>query len=315
MEIGQAVEEVFDKTFAAIGDSELKKSIKRELLYNLYCFACAVDPAYAAHPHDALFEYGCCFLLEPERHPDYSADNPAFKPDAPSADVLTGGGRWLKRRGKDFIKYDYGSPLFERLLLSGVIPEDMRAPIDALSLYAAVYCVTKLFEAVRGEWLVYYFLLNATNEPVDEEYDDKLFELLHAEPCYAHAVSLYGSMLIGDETELSGSDKLLKWYKPFIDYRREHICEVFEDCMAHGKLDFVCEYSAAMLNCYPESTQLMNWNAAARTERIVRDRDGAALNELIADLREYSEYSDSPVIKKYLDLAELAKKTMHDQSA
>lgn len=310
MEIKDTVRELFDPTFEAIGDSDLSYSQKRSLLYNLYCFACAVCPDYAAAPSNTLFEYGCCFLIEPERHPDYSPDNAEFKRTAASAEILPSGGRWFSRRGKDFIKYDYGSPLFERLVIGEVIPPQDRTPIDGLSLYAAVYCVCNLFKALRPLWYTYYFYLDATNEPVDEEYDDKLFELLHDKKVYEQAAEVRGSMLIGDEAELIGADKLLNWYKPFMDYRREHMFDVFERHMKNGDADFVCEYSTAMLACYPDSVGLMNWNAASRTERVVRDKDGGALPDLIRDLREYAQHSDSAVVKKYLKLAELMQKNI-----
>ena len=312
MEISQTVKELFEPTFESIGDSELKYSLKRELLYNLYCFACAVYPDYVAHPSNTLFEYGCCFLIEPERHPDYAEGKPEFIHTAVSNDVLPGGGRWYERKGKYFIKYDYGSPLFDRLVTCGVIPEDDRQPIDSLSLYAAVYCVCNLFKQLRPLWFTYYFYLDATNEPVDEEYDEKLFELLHAEKIYKAACEVEGSMLIGDETELIGADKLLNWYKPFIDLRREYIFDVFECRMANGDSDFVCEYSSAMLGCYPESVGLMNWNAASRTERVVKLHDENELKKLVDDLREYVKYSDSEVLKKYLKLAVLMKKNIEN---
>lgn len=310
MDIKDTVKELFDPTFEAIGDSDLSYDQKRALLYNLYCFACAVDREYVGYPCNTLFEYGCCFLIEPERHPDYKPDDPAFKHTAASADVLPSGGRWYARRGKDFIKYDYGSPLFDRLVTNGVIPPQDRSPIAQISLYAAVYCACNLIKELRPLWYTYYFYLDATNEPVDEEFDDKLFELLHDEKIYQAATEVRGSMLIGDEAELAGTDKLLGWYKPFIDYRREHIYDVFQKHMESGDVEFVCEYSAALLACYPDSTGLMNWNAASRTERVVLGRDGKALPELIRDLKEYAEHTDSAAIKKYLKLAELMKKNI-----
>ncbi|MCH5164962.1 MAG: hypothetical protein J1G01_00990 [Clostridiales bacterium] len=309
MEVKDTVGELFDPTFEAIGDSDLSYAQKRSLLYNLYCFACAVHPEYVAMPDNTLFEYGCCFLIEPERHPDYKKDNPEFVHTAASADVLPSGGRWYKRRGKDFIKYDYGSPLFDRLVVSGVIPPQDREPISQISLYAAVYCVCNLIKKLRPLWYTYYFYLDATNEPVDEEFDEKLFTLLHDKEIYKQAAEVRGSMLIGDEVELLGADKLLNWYKPFIDLRREYIFEVFEKHMQGGDAQFVAEYSNALLSCYPESVGLMNWNAAARTEIVVRSRDAAALTELIRDLKEY-EKCGSATVKKYLQLAELMKKNI-----
>lgn len=310
MDVMQTVKELFDPTFEAIGDSDLDYDQKRALLYNLYCFACAVSPDYVGSPCNTLFEYGCCFLIEPERHPDYSTDKPEFVHTAATDDVLPSGGRWYGRRGKDFIKYDYGSQLYERLVATGIIPPQDRAPIEQLSLYAAVYLACKLFKDLRPLWFTYYFYLDATNEPVDEEYDDKLFELLHEKDVYERAVEVNGSMLIGDETELGGADKLIKWYKPFIDRRREYIFDVFEKRMASGDVDYVCEYSTELIKYYPESVALMNWNAAARTERVVRDKDANALPELIRDLRDYVSAADTPVLKKYLKLAELMKKNI-----
>lgn len=310
MNVKDTVRELFDPTFEAIGDSELDYSQKRELLYNLYCFACAIDPEYVAAPCNTLFEYGCCFLIEPERHPDYSPDKAEFKHASATSDVLPSGGRWFMRRGEYFIKYDHGSALFEKLVGANVIPAQDRAPIAQLSLYAAVYCVCKLVKELRPLWFTYYFYLDATNEPVDEQYDDKLFELLHEKSIYERAVEINGSALIGDETELVGADKLLNWYKPFIDLRREYIFDVFEKRMAKGDVDYIVEYSTALLRCYPESVGLMNWNAASRTEQLVRNRDAAALSELISDLREYAQCSDSGVVKKYLKLAELMKKNV-----
>lgn len=310
MDIAQTVKELFEPTFEAIGDSDLSYGQKRALLYNMYCFACAVDPEYVGAPHSALFEYGCCFLIEPERHPDYEKNKPEFVHTAASNDALPNGGRWYGRRGKDLIKYDYGSALFERLCVSGVIPPQDRAPIEQLSLYAAVYCVCNLFDKLRPLWYTYYFYLDATNEPVDEQYDDKLFELLHEQKVYEAAAAVRGSMLIGDEVELAGSDKLVKWYKPFIDWRRDNIFSVFEARINSGDIDFVCDYSTELLRCYPENGRLMNWNAAARTERVVRDKDENALNLLIRDLREYVAADGSPELKKYLQLAELMKKNI-----
>ena len=95
-----------------------------------------------------------------------------------------------------------------------------------------------------------------------------------------------------------------------MDLRCDYIFEVFEKRMAKGDIDFVCEYSTVLLNCYPESTNLMNWNAAARTEQVVKSRDVNELKALVEDLREFSKYTDSPVIKKYLQLAELMKKNI-----
>ena len=311
MDVKDTVKELFEPTFEAIGDSDLSYDQKRSLLYNLYCFACAVYPDYAAHPYNTLFEYGCCFLIEPNRHPDYTADAPEFVHTSAASDVLPNGGRWFERRGEYFIKYDYGSSLYGRLVAGEIIPPDDRKPIAAISLYAAAYCVCNLFKALRPLWYTYYFYLDATNEPVDEEYDEKLDELLHDKKIYEQAMTVRGSMLIGDEAELNGAQKLLNWYKPFIDYRREHIFDLFEKRMADGGVDFVCEYSTALLSCYPDSTGLMNWNAAARTERIVRDRDGVALKELIRDLKEYAKAAEgSPVINKYLKLAELMQKNI-----
>lgn len=311
MDVKDTVKELFEPTFEAIGDSDLGYDQKRSLLYDLYCFACAICPDYAAHPLNTLFEYGCCFLIEPTRHPDYAPDSPQFVHTAASSDVLPSGGRWYKRRDEYFIKYDYGSPLFDRLVASEIIPPDDRKPIASVSLYAAAYCVCNLFKALRPLWYAYYFYLDATNEPVDEKFDDKLFELLHDKKIYEQAMAVRGSMLIGDESELDGAQKLLNWYKPFIDYRRKHIFDLLEKRMTDGDIDFVCEYSTALLSCYPDSVGLMNWNAAARTERIVRDRDGAALPALIRDLRDFAKAADgSPVIEKYLKLAELMQKNI-----
>lgn len=312
MEITQTIQELFDVTFEAVGDSDLKYSFKRELLYNLYCFACAIYPDYAAKPNNTLFEYGCCFLIEPERHPDYAKDDPRFVHTAGCADFLPGGGRWFERRGKYFIKYDYSSPLFQRLAASGVIPPDDREPIDALSLYAAVYCVCSIIKSLRPLWFTYYFYLDATNEQVDEEYDQKLFDMLHEQPVYDGAMEVRGSMLIGDEAELGSSIKLLNWYKPFIDRRRDKIFGVFERRMAKGDAEFVAEYASVMLGYYPESVALMNWVAAARSEVIAKTRDGAALKDFIAELREFSKACDSPIVKKYLKLAVLLQKNIQN---
>ncbi|MCX4312682.1 MAG: hypothetical protein OSJ83_02310 [Clostridia bacterium] len=311
MDIRDTVKELFEPTFERIGDSDLSYDQKRALLYNLYCFACAVYPDYAARPYSTLFEYGCCFLIEPERHPDYSADDPEFTHTAAASDVLPSGGRWFERNGKHFIKYDYGSPLFGRLVTAGTIPPQDVTPIAQISLYAAVYAACNLIKELRPLWYTYYFYLDATNEPVDEEYDDKLNELLHDKKVYDGALDVRGSMLIGDEAELDGSQKLLNWYKPFIDYRRDNIFAVFEKRMAKGDYEFVCEYTTAMLACYPDSVGLMNWNAASRSEKIARDRDAKGMTELIRDLKEYAEASNnSPVITKYLKLAELMKKNL-----
>ncbi len=309
MDIRQTITELFEPTFEAIGDSELEYGRKRALLYNMYCFACAIYPEYVAAPSDTLFEYGCCFLIEPDRHPDYKTDPGAFDFSAGAADAIPGGGRKYSRRGKDFIKYDYGSKLFERLSATGVIPPDDREDIPSLSLYAAVYLCCNMFPALRPLWFVYYFYLDATNEPIDEEYDEKLYSLLHDTGVYAAAMEVTGSMLIGDEAEL-GAGKLLDFYAPFIEYRRKHIFDVFEKRMNKGDYAFVADYSTELLKCYPENVGLMNWNAAARTERIVRDKDGGALDSLIFDLREYSAASNSEVVKKYLKLAVLMRKNL-----
>ncbi|MDE7464675.1 MAG: hypothetical protein K2M48_06560, partial [Clostridiales bacterium] len=295
MDIIQTVKELFEPTFEAVGDSELDYEQKRAILYNLYCFACAVYPGYVAAPSDVLFEYGCCFLIEPERHPDYAADKPEFKRTAASDDNLPGGGRWFVRRGKDFIKYDFGSPLFKRLLEQNVIPPQDRSPIPEISLYAAVYLVCNMFKDLRPLWYTYYFYLDATNEPVDEEFDEKLWELLRNDSVYAGALDVRGSMLIGDETEL-GAGKLAKFYKPFIAFRRQKIFDVFEKHISNGDHDFVAEYSGELLRYYPESVNLMNWNAAARTECVVRDKAERALTELISDLRDYAAASNSAVV-------------------
>lgn len=312
METGDTIRELFDPTFEAVGDSDLSYAQKRELLYNLYCFAVAVDPEYAAHPCNTLFEYGCCFLIEPERHPDYSEQKHEFSHTTASADVLPSGGRWYKRRGEYFIKYDYGSPLFERLVIAQVIPPQDRTPIAQLSLYAAVYCVCKLVESLRPLWFTYYFYLDATNEPIEEAYDEKLFELLHEKSVYAAAMEVKGSMLVGDEAELSGAKKLLDWYAPFIEYRRAHIVDVWQNHMQRGDVGFVCEYSSAMLDYYPENATFMNWNAAARTERVIATHDIAELKTLVRDLREYAQAIDSPSVKKYLKLAELMLKNVNN---
>lgn len=309
MDIRQTVKELFEPTFAAIGDSDLTYDRKRVLLYNLYCFACAVYPDYVASPHDALFEYGCCFLIEPERHPDYAQDKPEFVHTAASGDVVSGGGRWYVRRDKDFIKYDYGSPLFNRLLESGVIPQQDVAPIPSVSLYAAAYLVCNMFKELRPLWFTYYFYLDATNEPVDEEYDDKLWKLLRTASVYLAALDVKGSMLIGDESEL-GAGKLKDFYSPFISFRRDHIFDVFQKHMENSDPDFVAEYSGELLRYYPESVNLMNWNAASRTECVVRDKDAAALDGLISDLRDYGENGGSDAIAKYLKLAELMRKNL-----
>lgn len=312
MDIRQTIEELFNPTFEAIGDSDLGYRQKRELLYNLYCFACAIDPEYVGRPCNTLFEYGCCFLIEPERHPDYVKDKPEFVHTAASADVLPSGGRWYARRGKDFVKYDYGSPLYEKLAVAGIIPAQDTSPIEQLSLYAIIYAACMLFKQLRPLWYTYYFYLDATNEPADEENDEKLFVLLHEQGIYKAACEVRGSMLIGDDAELECAPKLLDWYKPFIEFRREHIFDIFESRMAAGDPDFVCEYSSALLACYPESQKLMNWNAASRTERVVKTRDAKELKVLVRDLREYVAATDSAVIKKYSQLAELMLKNIEE---
>ncbi len=309
MNIIETVKELFEPTFNAVGDSELSYDRKRALLYNLYCFACAVYPDYAAHPADVLFEYGCCFLSEPELHPDYGADKPEFDPKAPGSDLLPGGGRWFMRRDKYFIKYDYGSPLFEKMLAKNIIPPQDRSPVAEVSLYAAVYLVCNMFKELRPLWYTYYFYLDATNEPVDEEYDDRLWQLLRADNVYAGAMEVRGSVLIGDESEL-GAGKLAEFYKPFITYRREHIFDVFQKRMERGDCDFVAEYSGELLRYYPESVNLMNWNAASRTECVARDKDVNALKALAEDLRDYAQSCDSEAIKRYSKLAELMIKNL-----
>ncbi len=310
MDITQTVKELFEPTFEAIGDSDLGYERKRTLLYNLYCFACAVYPGYVSRPSDVLFEYGCCFLLEPERHPDYSEDKPEFKPVPASDDIVPGGGRWIEKRGKTFIKYDYGSPLFKRLLDGQVIPPQDRTPVPDVSLYAAVYLVCNMFKQLRPLWYTYYFYLDATNEPVDEEFDGKLWELLHTDSVYKGALEVRGSMLIGDESEL-GAGKLAEFYKPFIAYRRGHIFDLFQKKTESGECDFVAEYSGELLRYYPESVNLMNWNAAARTECVARDRDANALKTLVVDLRDYAAACDSEAVKRYLKLAELMLKNLN----
>ncbi len=309
MDIIQTVKELFEPTFEAVGDSDLGYDQKRAVLFNLYCFACAVNPGYVAYPSRTLFEYGCCFLSAPERHPDYETDKSAYTHTAASEDVLPGGGRWYERDGEYFIKYDFGSPLYDRMLSGGVIPPQDRSPIPTLSLYAAVYLVCNMFEQLRPLWYTYYFYLDATNEPVDEEFDGKLWELLHNTKVYKGAMEVRGSMLIGDESELGGG-KLLDFYKPFIDYRRDNIFEMFEKHMNGGDPSFVAEYSGELLKCYPESVNLMNWNAASRTECVARDRNVAALPELIRDLKDYVKASDTQTLKKYLKLAELLYKNI-----
>lgn len=310
MELKDTIKELFEPTFEAVGDSDLSYEQKRSLLFNLYCFACAVYPEYVGAPPNTLFEYGCCFLIEPQRHPDYAVNPQAFERAAASSDALAVGGRWFRRRGEDFIKYDFGSTLYERMLASGVIPPQDRAPIPQLSLYAAVYLVCNLFKDLRPLWYTYYFYLDATNEPLDEEFDAQLCELLCTNDVYAAAARVRGSQLIGDETELGGSVKLYNWYKPFIDWRRAHIFDVFEEQMKRGDAEFVAEYSTAMLSYYPENTGLMNWNAASRTECVVRSKDAAALNTLVSDLRDYAAASGSATVEKYLKLAELMKKNI-----
>ena len=312
MDIRQTVKELFEPTFEAIGDSELSYDRKRALLYNMYCFACAIYPDYVAAPHSSLFEYGCCFLIEPERHPDYKSDPSKFDFSVGSSDAIEGGGRKYSRRGKDFIKYDYGSKLYGRLLEKGIIPPDDREPIPSVSLYAAAYLCCNMFKQLRPLWYTYYFYLDATNEPVDEEFDDKLFELLHTDKVYDGAMGVRGSMLIADEAEL-GEGKLLNWYAPFIAYRREHIFDVFEQKMNSGNAEFVAEYSSELIKCYPDSVALMNWNAASRTELVIKTKDETALGALVADLNEYAKATDSQVVKKYLKLATLMKKNLDNR--
>ncbi|MCH5160651.1 MAG: hypothetical protein J1G04_01325 [Clostridiales bacterium] len=309
MDITDTIKELFDPTFEAIGDSDLSYDNKRAMLYNLYCFACAIYPDYSAKPHDALFEYGCCFLLEPNRHPDYKAGDSAFVRTAASNDILPYGGRWYTKRNKDFIKYDYSSPLFNRLLERKVIPPQDVSPIPTVSLYAAAYLACNMFASLRPLWFTYYFYLDATNEPVDEEFDEKLFDILHDDKVYDGAMNVLGSMLIGDEAELGGG-KLYDWYAPFIERRREKIFDVFEKRMNDGDTNFVGEYSTEMLKFYPENVALMNWNAASRTESIIKARDSSALDELIVDLKEYSQSAKSAVVDKYLKLAEALKKNL-----
>jgi len=308
MDIIQTVKEVFEPTFAAVGDSDLAYDQKRAVLYNLYCFACAVYPEYVASPSDTLFEYGCCFLIEPERHPEYAAHKAEFE-SAAATDSVPGGGRRIQRRGKTFIKYDYGSELFNKLVVSGVIPPQDREPVPTLSLYAAVYLCCNMFKDLRPLWFTYYFYLDATNEPVDEEFDAKLWELLRTDKVYEAALEVSGSMLIGDESEL-GAGKLLDFYAPFIEYRRSHIFDTFEKRMNSGDVAFVAEYSGEMLKLYPENVGLMNWNAASRTELVIKNKDVKALAELITDLRDYVKYENSPVLQKYLKLATLMKKNI-----
>ncbi len=310
MNIIETVKELFEPTFEAVGDSDLNYEQKRTVLYNLYCFACAIYPEYVSSPHNTLFEYGCCFLIEPERHPDYDADNPEFKRTAASVDSITGGGRWYTRRGKDFIKYDYGSALYGKLCLKSVIPPQDKEPIPSLSLYAAVYLCCNMFKELRPLWYTYYFYLDATNEPVDEEFDEKLWELLRTDAVYKSAMRVRGSMLIGDESEL-GAGKLLDFYKPFIAYRRINIFELFNEKISTDA-EFVAEYSGEMLKCYPESADLMKWNAAARTECVAKSRDASALVPLIRDLKDYAAASPSPTIDKYLKLAELMLKNIEN---
>lgn len=309
MDITETVKELFEPTFEAIGDSELDYDRKRTLLYNLYCFACAVYPEYVATPHNTLFEYGCCFLIEPERHPDYDKNDPVFAGGNAANDALSVGGRWYSRRGKNFIKYDYGSELYTRLVHSDVIPPQDREPVPSVSLYAAVYLVCNMNKELRPLWYTYYFYLDATNEPVDEEFDVKLWEMLHNNNVYDGAMSVKGSMLIGDESEL-GDGKLGKFYRPFIEYRRTHIFDLFEKRMAAGDFEFVAEYSGELIRYYPENVGLMNWNAASRTERIVKNRDAAALDALIRDLTDYADGGGSDTVKKYLKLATLMKKNI-----
>ena len=310
MDVKDTVKELFDPTFEAIADGDLGYDKKRTLMFNLYCFACAIYPDYAVKPSDSLFEYGCCFLIEPERHPDYNSDKAAFTRTAASAELLPGGGRWFVRRGKDFVKYDYGSPLYERLLSAGVIPPQDRTPIPQLSLYAAVYLACSLYKKLKPLWFTYYFYLDATNEPLDEEFDDKMNELLHDTSVYKAAVEVRGSMLIGDENELGGAYKLVNWYKPFIDWRRAHIFDVFEKHMNGGDFSFVAEYSTELIKYYPENVGLMNWNAASRTEQVIKTKDRSALVELVRDLREYAAATDSEAVNKYLKLAEMMKKNL-----
>lgn len=310
MELKDTIKELFEPTFEAVGDSELSYEQKRSLLFNTYCFACAIYPEYVGAPPKELFEYGCCFLIEPERHPDYKTDPASFERTGASSSVIKTGGRWYNKGGKDFIKFDFGSPLYERLLISGAIPPQDREPIPQLSLYAAVYLVCNLFKSLRPLWYTYYFYLDATNEPLDEEFDEQLRELLCTDEVYEKAAAVRGSQLIGDETELGGSVKLYNWYKPFIDYRRAHIFDIFEAAMKEGKAELVAEYSSAMLAYYPENVGLMNWNAAARTECVIKNKDAQALTVLITDLREYLDASGSDTVKKYLKLAELMRKNI-----
>lgn len=308
MDVIQTVKELFEPTFEAIGDSDLSYEQKRALLFDMYCFACAVYPGYVAHPLRTLFEYGCCFIIEPERHPDYDGSE-QYKYATGKTDAVPGGGRWYVRDGKPFVKYDYGSELFKRLVLLDVIPPQDRTPIPMVSLYASVYLCCNMFDKLRPLWYTYYFYLDATNEPVDEEFNEKLFELLHNTRVYDAAMEVRGSMLIGDEAEL-GAGNLLDWYKPFIERRRTRIFDVFEKHINAGDPDFVAEYSTELIKRYPESVALMNWNAASRTECVARDKDAAALEELVRDLKEYAECCDSQVVKKYLKLAVLMKKNV-----
>lgn len=302
MTVGDTLNELLVPTFNAVADSELKFSEKRNIMYTLYAFACAIEPEYAFQPDKALFEFGCCFLVEPHDHPEYAQNKDEF--DSPTHDKLevAGGGSWYVKDGKTFIKFDALSELFTKM--KSRLSTAERAPIEIADIVPLVYGLAEAYPELQPVWFTYFFYIAPAINAKYYEVLAKLKALCLKPSVYKAALALLGSTLIGDEAELSGDALLSEWYGGFIKYRRDHLEELFSEHINKGDNEFVAKYTGELLKTFSHSLSIMTFNIAARVELAAKNKDFNAVKGIIADCKEYLRYGDAPAISRYLALSE-----------
>lgn len=296
----ETLDELFEPTFKAVADADIDYEIKRNMLFTLYTFACAIEPTYVAAPSRVLFEFGCCFLIEKEQHPLFETHKKDFESKLSVNPI--GGGRWYERDGKTFIKFDAGSDLFFKLNQS--LAKSDRKPPQALELFPLVLGLCHLSTALRPLWYVYFFYLAATVQVGDLDTLEKLRALICNEDSFEKGMELMGSTLIGDEAELDGDNLLSEWYAPFIAYRRSNVARMLHERALKGDYGYVRNYTEAIKYTVPQKA-IIELNIGARCSLAAKDRDATVLKDIVRDCKEALELFDSEPIKRYLVLTEL----------
>lgn len=305
---------VIKLSYSIIDKSDYSLEEKRNLLFSVYSFRCLFNNEEMLYANPVLLKYGCTFLIDIEKHPQYKEHLVEFNEykNLESSVILPYNGIMITHENKRKIRFDAGSPLFEHFVKTKLLSEINATIPNKYSLYEMVLRIVGAKNAtseIKAMWYFlfpYIMLIGADHE---KDIFNKLQELLFCDDVFNAFLNSRFSLECYDSVEelqaVYGSSLVCNWYKPYLEYKdhknnkglsREVIR--FNSWLNSGRILEVFNGSEKLLNTFPFDENLRLTNLSARVSLPKTENALEKENLLKETLSIIEDYLSEPLEKK-----------------